>query len=413
MAKYAYQAKNKTGQLSQGEIDGLNETEVRIKLRAMGLEASRVISKSQIGAAAARKAAPSGGMNLFRPRVKGKDLQVFTRQFATLINAGIPVVDALKILSEGMRPGPLKDAASKVKSSIENGRRLAEAMSQHPYVFDRLYCNMIQAGEEAGIMDGILARLAQYIEKSEKIRGQVKGAMVYPGVIIAVACMVITGILVFIMPKFEQFFAAAGKAPPALTQMVVNISHSMVNQWYVYLGVLIGVPVLFMQWAATPSGKESLDRFLIYAPIFGDVIQKSALARLTRTLSTLLSSGVGVIEAIEIAAKTAGNSVVESALLRARNGVMQGRPFAGPLTKEKVIPDMVVQMIAIGEQSGTMDIMLGKIADFYEDEVENAVKAMTSLIEPLLMVVLGGAIAFLVIAMYLPVFNMADAVGGG
>ncbi len=408
MGKYAYQAKKKSGEATQGEIDASNETEVRIKLRAMGLEVSRVLLKAQ--AAPARRA-PETGFSFFKPKVKGKDLQVFTRQFSTLINAGIPVVDALKILSEGMGPGPLRDASAKVKTSIENGRSLADSMAQHPYVFDRLYCNMVQAGEQAGIMDGILNRLAQYIEKAEKIKSQVKGAMVYPGVIICVAILVISGILVFIIPKFESFFAASGKEPPALTMMVVNLSHSMVTHWWMYLGVIVGIPFAIMQWAETPEGKLGMDKFLIFAPIIGDVIQKSALARLTRTLSTLLSSGVGVIEAIDIAAKTAGNSVVENALLRSKAAVTQGRPFAAPLAKEKVIPDMVVQMISIGEQSGTMDVMLGKIADFYEDEVENAVKTMTSMIEPLLMVVLGGAIAFLVIAMYLPVFNMADAVG--
>lgn len=407
MAKFAYQAKDKGGQVTQGEIDAASETEVRIKLRAMGQEAVKVIPRQ------AQPVKKSSGGSLFGggKKVSGKELQVFTRQFATLINAGIPVVDALKILSEGMGPGPLKEAAGKTKTSIEAGRRLAESMAQFPNVFDRLYCNMIQAGEEAGIMDNILGRLAQYIEKSEKIKNQVKGAMIYPAVIIVVAILVITGILVFIMPKFEEFFSSAGKEPPFLTQLVVGISHSMVDQWYIYLSVVIGVPVFISQWAQTPAGKISMDHFLIRAPVIGDVIQKSSIAKMTRTLSTLLASGVGVIEAIEIAARTAGNAVIEGALLRSKQAVTQGRPFAAPLTKEKVIPEMVVQMIAIGEQSGTMDVMLAKIADFYEDEVENAVKAMTSLIEPMLMVFLGGVIAIIVIAMYLPVFSMADTVG--
>ncbi len=411
MAKFAYQARKKTGEAAQGEIEANNETEVRIKLRAMGLEASKVILRTQVTASRKAPSADSGGLVFFRPKVKGKDLQVFTRQFATLINAGIPVVDALKILSEGMGPGPLRDASAKVKTSIENGRSLADSMAQHPFVFDRLYCNMVQAGEQAGIMDSILNRLAQYIEKAEKIKSQVKGAMTYPCVIICVALVVISGILIFIIPKFESFFSASGKEPPALTMMVVKLSHSMVDQWYIYLAFILGIPFAFIQWMDTPEGKETMDRFLIFAPVIGDVVQKSSIARLTRTLSTLLSSGVGVIEAIEISARTAGNSVIENALMRSKAAVTQGRPFAAPLSKEKVIPDMVVQMISIGEQSGTMDVMLGKIADFYEDEVENSVKAMTSLIEPLLMVVLGGAIAFLVIAMYLPVFSMGDAVG--
>lgn len=407
MGKYSYQARNRSGQVTQGEIEATNETEVRIRLRAMGLEASRVAALTQITSLKS----PSVAGNLFKARVKGKDLQIFTRQFATLINAGIPVVDGLKILIDGSKPGPLKEAAIRVKASIEGGRRLAEAMSRHPHVFDKLYVNLIQAGEEAGIMDGILSRLASYIEKSEKIRGQIKGALVYPVVIIIVALIVIVGILVFILPKFQEFFAASGKPPPALTQMVVNVSNSLIAQWYLYVGGAILIPMMLMQWLNTPAGRELLDRTLLRAPVFGDVVQKAALARLTRTLSTLLASGVGLIEAVEISAKTAGNSVIEAALLRARTAVTQGRPFASPLTKEPVIPDMVVQMIAIGEQSGTMDVMLGKIADFYEEEVETAVKAMMSMIEPLLMVVLGGIIAFLVIAMYLPIFSMGDTIG--
>ena len=404
MAKFQYQAKNASGQLVQGEIEAAHQQEAIIRLRAQQLLPVRI---AQLGGAR-----PGVGKNtsLFAARVNGKDLQVFTRQFATLINAGIPVVDSLKILSEGLRPGLLKEASAQVKSSIESGRRLADSMAQVPTVFDKLYVNMIQAGEEAGILDGILQRLAIYMEKSEKLKSQVKGAMVYPAVIIAVAFLVITGILVFIIPKFMEFFTSAGKEPPALTQMVVNLSNSLVNHWYIYLSIAVLVPVAFMQWLKTEAGKDAFDRFVMKAPIFGEVIQKSAIARLTRTLSTLLGSGVGLISAIEISAKTSGNIVIEQSLLRCKDSVTQGRTFASPLSKEKAFPDMVVQMISIGEQSGTLDIMLGKIADFYEDEVETAVKAMTSLLEPLLMVVLGGIIAVLVIAMYLPIFNMADVV---
>lgn len=405
MPKYVYNARKRTGEIANGEIEAGNETEVRIKLRAMGLEASRVVSRTPQGVV--RRPAKT---SFFKKKVEGRELQIFTRQFATLINAGIPVIDSIKMLGDGLRPGPLKEAVVKVRASIESGRRLGEALSQHPYAFDRLYCNMVQAGEEAGIMDTILVRLAGYIEKAEKIRGQVKGALLYPAVIVCVAIVVIAGILVFVMPKFEQIFSGSGQEPPALTKAVLDLSHSMVDQWYMYVGVLIGAPILISRWAGTPAGKDTLDRFLLKVPGIGDVLLKSGIAKMTRTLSTLLSSGVGVIDAIEIASRTAGNNVLEAALLRSKTAVMQGRPFAGPLSKEKVIPDMVVQMIAAGEQSGTMDIMLGKIADFYEEEVEVAVKSMMSLIEPVLMVVLGGIIAVLVIAMYLPVFKMGDVV---
>lgn len=404
MAKFQYQAKNASGQMVQGEIEANTQQEAIIRLRAQQLLPVRLMQgKSRPGVG-------KSSSSLFAPRVKGKDLQIFTRQFATLINAGIPVVDALKILSEGLRPGLLKEASAQVKTSIESGRRLADSMAQVPNVFDKLYVNMIQAGEEAGILDGILNRLAIYMEKSEKIKGQVKGALVYPIVIIIVAMVVIAGILVFIIPKFMEFFSSAGKEPPFLTKMVVNLSNSMIHSWYIYLLVLFVGPVALAQWLKTDEGKDTFDRFIMKAPVFGEVVQKSAIARLTRTLSTLLASGVGLIEAIDISAKTAGNVVIEQSLMRSKESVTQGRTFAAPLGKEKAFPEMVVQMISIGEQSGTLDVMLGKIADFYEDEVETAVKAMTSLLEPLLMVVLGGIIAVLVIAMYLPIFNMADVV---
>ncbi len=402
MPKFFYQAKAANGQLAQGEVEAANQQEAIVRIRAQKL------IPVKLAMAATKKSQAASGF--FAAKVNGKDLQIFTRQFATLINAGIPVVDSLKILSEGLRPGLLKSASAEVKTSIEQGKRLAESMAQVPNVFDRLYVNMIRAGEEAGILDSILLRLASYMEKSEKIRSQVVGALVYPLVIICVAILVIAGILVFIIPKFMEFFSSAGKEPPFLTQMVVNLSNSLISHWYVYISFAFVMPYLFFKWIQTPSGKDSFDRFVMYAPVFGEVIQKSSLARLSRTMSTLLSSGVGLIEAIDISAKTAGNAVIEESLMRSKSSVMQGRTFAAPLAKEKTFPDMVVQMISIGEQSGTMDVMLGKIADFYEDEVETAVKAMTSLIEPLLMVVLGGIIAFLVIAMYLPVFSMGDAI---
>lgn len=403
MAKFSYTARQ-SGKIIQGEINANSEMEARVRLRSQGIDVLSLRTGS----------GPKVDVftSLFAPKVSGKDLQVFTRQFATLVNAGIPVVDSLKILSEGLRAGPLKEASAKVKTTIEAGSSLSSAMSQSGNVFDRLYINMIQAGEEAGILDSILNRLSVYIEKSEKIKSQVKGAMVYPIVILIVASIVIIGILVFVIPKFTEFYSAAGKEPPALTMFVVSLSHSLVSYGHFYAAALIGLFFGGKTYFATEEGSKSLGRFLFKAPIIGELIQKSSVARLSRTLSTLLSSGVGLLQAIDIAAKTAGNVVVEEALLRSKESVTQGKSFHSPLLKEKnVIPEMVTQMIAIGEQSGTLDIMLSKIADFYEDEVETAVKSITSLIEPLMMVFLGGIIAVLVIAMYLPIFNMADTIG--
>ncbi|NUM59246.1 MAG: type II secretion system F family protein [Bdellovibrionaceae bacterium] len=405
MAKFSYQAKNLNGQMITGDMDGLNEVEVRTKLRQMNMNVVSVVAK------------PGHGKSLSQmltrgPKVKIKDLQIFTRQFATLINAGIPVVDALKVLSEGQRPGVLKDAVGRVKNSIESGKKLSDSMAQNPNVFDKLYSNMIHAGEEAGILDSILARLATYMEKNEKIKAQVKGAMVYPAVIVVVAIFVIAAILIFIIPKFQDFFRSAGKEPPALTSLVVGLSDSMIKYWYLVLLVLIGGPYFLKQWIDTPAGKIAFEAFIFRAPLFGELVRKGAIARVTRTLSTLLSSGVGLIDAIDIAAKTAGNIVVERSLQKCKDSVIQGKPFANPLAKDKVFPDMVVQMISVGEQSGTLDNMLSKIADFYDDEVETSVKALSSLVEPLLMVILGGVIAVLVVAMYLPIFSMAGNVGG-
>jgi type IV pilus assembly protein PilC len=407
MAKFLYQAKSASGQVLQGEIEAQTPQEAAIRLRAQQLFPTKIVPAPKPKAVGS-----GGGFSLFGKRVKSKDLQVFTRQFATLINAGIPVMDSLKILSEGLRPGLLREASARVKTSIEGGRRLGESMAQVPAVFDRLYVNMIQAGEEAGILDTILNRLAGYMEKTEKLKGQVKGALVYPAVILTFAMIVIAGILMFIIPKFKDFYTSAGKEPPWLTMMVLKLSESMVSKWYIFVGGLIILPFAISRYMQTPEGRATTDRLFLSTPVIGEVVQKSAIARLTRTLSTLLSSGVGLIEAIEISAKTAGNVVIEQALMRSKESVISGRPFAVPLMREKAFPDMVVQMIAIGEQSGTLDVMLGKIADFYEDEVETAVKAMTSLIEPMLMVFLGGLIGILVIAMYLPIFNMADVLGG-
>lgn len=403
MARFKYQAKNTTGQVVNGELDAKDQQEALIRLRAQHLIPVRLVVASSTSSSAKSN-------SFFSKKVNPRDLQIFTRQFATLINAGIPVMDSLKILSEGLRPGILKEASSQVKTSIEGGRRLSDSMAQVPNVFDRLYCNMIQAGEEAGILDGILQRLASYMEKSGKIKGQVKGALVYPAVILVVAAFVIAGILTFVIPKFTEFFVSSGGKLPFLTQLVVNLSHSLTQNWYIYLSIAIFGPILIFKYLQTPDGKHAFERFIFKAPLFGEVVQKASIARLTRTLGTLLSSGVGLIEAIDIAARTSGNVVVEQALLRCKESVTSGRTFAAPLAREKAFPEMVVQMISIGEQSGTLDVMLGKIADFYEDEVETAVKAMTSLIEPLLMVVLGGVIAVLVVAMYLPIFNMAGTI---
>ncbi|MFN7904076.1 MAG: type II secretion system F family protein [Pseudobdellovibrionaceae bacterium] len=406
MARYAYQAKNKAGLVTQGEIQANTESEAKNRLRVQQLEVVRIVSL--VGSQKKGKPKPTG---MFAPKINSKDLQVFIRQFATLVNAGISVVDGLKILSEGLRPGPLREAASEIKTTIEGGKKLYEAVGQHGHIFDRLFVNMVRAGEEAGILDTILQRLSSYIEKSEKLKSQVKGALMYPAVIMCVAGLVILGILVGVIPKFQDFYSQNGGELPALTQQVVDLSNALQKNWYIYLGTIGAIYFFAAGLIKDENNRETVDTLALKFPVVGEVLKKSAMARLTRTLSTLLSSGVGIIEALEIVARTSGNMVIEKAVFRIKESVINGKKLGEALKKEPIFPDMVRQMIAIGDESGMTDQMLSKIADFYEDEVETAVKSMTSLIEPIMMVVLGGIIAVLVLAMYLPVFSAGDMMG--
>jgi len=408
MAKFQYQARTLAGKPQTGYIDAKDENEAKIKLRAkqlipVSLKVAIInqSSKNDFGALA----------TFFEPKIKSKDLQIFTRQFATLINSGIPIVDALKILSDSSSDKLIKEAVLQIKASIETGRRLSDSMMNFPRVFDALYCNMIKAGEEAGILDTILLRLSTYAEKSEKVKNQVKGAMIMPIVIVVAASLIITAIIAFIIPKFQELYKSSGKELPGLTQLLVNASEGLRNHWLMLLVATFAAVYGFLAYINSVEGKKQMDKFLINAPIIGDVVQKSSVARLSRTLSTLLSSGVSMLDAIEISARTSGNHVIETSLQACKEAVSVGKPFHMQLSRQKAIPPMVSQMVAIGEQTGSLDSMLSKIADFYEDEVENSIRAMTSLIEPLIMVVLGSVIAFILVAMYLPVFSMGDTIG--
>ena len=408
MARFQYQARSLAGKVQSGYIEAKDEPEAKVRLRAKQLMPMSL----KVVTAAAQKTQDSGVLGaFFNAKVKTKDLQIFTRQFATLINSGIPIVDALKILSESTSDKLIKEAVLQIKASIESGKRLSESMIAFPRVFDPLYCNMIKAGEEAGILDAILDRLSIYSEKNEKIKNQVKGAMVMPIVIVVAAFVIITGIIVFIIPKFQELYKSGGKELPAITQILVSTSAALRNHGlFIVAGALAGVYAI-VAYLSSDEGKKQFDKFLINAPVIGDVVQKSSVARLARTLSTLLSSGINMIEAIDIASKTAGNSVIETALKNCKESVSIGKPFHLPLSRQKEIPQMVSQMVAIGEQTGALDTMLVKIADFYEDEVENSVRAMTSLIEPFLMICLGGVIGFILVAMYMPVFQLGDTIG--
>ena len=406
MPVYVFQAKATDGKFLKGEVEANNEAEARIKIRAKKMIPIKLANK----AIAEKKAAKSGG--LFKDTVSPKDLQVFTRQFAVLIGAGVPVVQSLEALIQGARSPAMGRALEKIVDEVEKGKQLAHSMAGQPHIFDRMYVNLVTAGEEGGVLDGVLNRLAEYIEKSVKIKGKITGALWYPGAIVIVASLVIAGILVFVIPQFQEMFRGLGHELPALTQWVIDASNLLQKYWYIAIAILIGVPIAIRTYYKTPDGRKVLDEILIDSPVFGDLILKGAIARFTRTLSTLLQAGVRIIDSLEIAGNTAGTWAVEQTIIRSKESVSTGKTLAEPLKNDKRMPTMVVQMISVGEQTGNLDTMLGKIADFYEDEVEQAAETLTSLIEPLLMVFLGGIIAVLVIAMYLPIFNMASVVGG-
>ena len=399
MAKFKYDAKAPNGTAARGEVEAASEGEARVKIRAQRLIPVRVVL-------AERKVVKRQG-----PGVKAKDLQVFTRQLSTLLGSGVPIVQALDVLARGARSPGLTFALNNIVVEISKGKKLGDCLEDHPKVFDRFYVNMVRAGEESGSLDGILNRLAIYIEKAVKINGKIKGAMIYPIGIVVVSAAVVTLLLVFVIPKFESLFKNGGNELPALTQMVVNASHFLQSYWYLILAGVIGSIFGAKSYYASDEGRKTCDSIFIDIPVFGTLIQKGAVARFTRTLSTLLSSGVGIIEALDISSKTTGNWVLEKALLRAKDAISEGKSLTVPFMKEKYIPNMVTEMCGVGETTGALDQMLGKIADFYEDEVDVAVSALTALMEPMIMVVLGGIIAVLVLAMYLPIFNLAANVG--
>ena len=405
MAIFSYQAKAIGGKFIKGEVEATSIVEARVKLRAQQLIPVKLAPKGQGGVAAATQ------LQLFKPSVKSKELQIFTRQFATLINSGIPIVQSLQILGNGTANVTFRDSILKIKADVESGRRLGDALAKFPEIFDYLYVNLVRAGEEVGVLDTILGRLATYIEKSVRLKSKVKGAMFYPVAVLFIAIGVIAAIMTFVIPKFEKMFAGMGQELPWMTVQVITLSHWFRDNWYLFIGGIVGVVVSITQYYKTKEGRRVLDKILIQLPLFGPIIQKSGIARFSRTLSTMLSSGVGVLESLEISARTVGSTVIEETILAAKVIVQEGKSMVSAFAKNRHFPDMVVQMIGIGEQTGALDVMLGKVADFYEEEVDYAVGALTSLIEPLLMVGLGGIIAVLVISMYLPIFNMAGGAG--
>ena len=346
----------------------------------------------------------------FGPKVRGRDIVIFTRQFATMVDAGLPIVQGLDILQKQGDNKAFRKVLNTVKEHVETGGTLAEGLGKAPKVFDDLYCNMIAAGESGGILDVILERLAVHQEKAMKLKREIKTAMIYPAVVISAAILVTCVLLIFVIPTFADLFADFGSALPLPTQIVINLSNFFVANWYIIFGGSGGLFFFFFRFLRTPRGKEVLHPIALKLPIFGDIIKKVAVARFTRTLGTMVSSGVPILEALNICARTAGNKVVERDVQRARVAISEGKSMVEPLSESVVFPPMVVQMIGVGESTGALDSMLQKIADFYEDEVDNAVGAMKQMIEPIMILVLGAIIGTLVVAMYLPIFKMGSVV---
>jgi len=340
--------------------------------------------------------------------VKTRDIVVFTRQFATMIDAGLPIVQCLQILAAQTDSKPFRKVITSVKDDVESGMTLAEAIGKHGRVFTTLYTSMVQAGEVGGILDTILVRLANYLEKAVKLKSKIKGAMIYPASIVAAAVAVTGVLLIWVIPVFAEVFESFGHGLPAPTQFVINLSHFTIDHVYVLSAIPVAAGIGLNYAYKTEAGKVMIDRFLLKVPIFGPLIRKSAVARFTRTLGTLVSSGVPILDALLITARTAGNKVIEHAIMTARSSISNGRTIAEPLTESKVFPPMVCQMISVGETTGALDSMLQKIADFYEDEVDNMVANLMSLLEPAVILFLGVVIGGLVISMYLPIFRLGS-----
>jgi type IV pilus assembly protein PilC len=397
MPQFTYTARAVNGDLKSATLEAPNRDEVIKQLRQQRLN----VLKIDEGSAVKKKRAG---------KIKMRDIVIFTRQFSTMINAGLPLVQALDILAQQSENPALKDVTRQVVFDVESGNTVADALRKQPRAFSDLYVNMVAAGEAGGILDTILMRLAVFMEKNDALLRKVKGAMIYPSVIMSVAAIAITILLVFVIPTFSSMFASVNIPLPLPTRVVIGLSSALKSYWWVVLGTIAIVVTLIRKYYATNDGKLQIDRLLLKAPVLGDVLRKSAVSRFTRTLGTLISSGVSILDGLEITAKTSGNRVIQDAIMESRASIAGGETIAAPLKKSAVFPPMVISMIAVGEQTGGLDEMLSKIADFYDEEVDAAVSGLLALMEPVMIVFLGVVVGGMVIAMYLPIFDMVNAV---
>ena len=406
MPIYVYEGTDASGKKVKSELEARDPQHVFNLLRAQKITPN--VSKIKEKGKGLDMEIKIPGMG---PKVKGKDIVIFTRQFATMIDAGLPIVQGLTILSSQSENKAFRDVLSAVKEVVETGGTFAEGLAKHPKVFDQLFVNMIEAGEEGGILDVILERLAAHMEKVMKLNREVKTAMIYPAVVVGAAVVVTAVLLLFVIPTFAELFSEFGAALPLPTQIVINMSNFLKANWFLVFGTIGTVIGLFFKISKTDRGQEVLHPIYLKLPVFGDLIKKVSVARFTRTLGTMISSGVPILEALDICARTAGNKLVERDVQRCRQGISEGQSIIVPLEESVVFPSMVTQMIGVGEETGALDAMLSKIADFYEDEVDTAVGGLKQLIEPVMILFLGVTVGGLVIAMYLPIFKMGAIVG--
>ena len=397
MPSFTYTARDAKGELKTATIDAANREDVVQQLRRMRMNVVKVEEQAKA------KQKTGGSISM-------RDIVIFTRQFSTMINSGLPLVQALDILSKQSENKALQAVTRQVVFDVESGHTVADALGKHPKAFSDLYVNMVAAGEAGGILDTILMRLATFMEKNDALVRKVKGAMIYPGVIMSVAAIAIIVLLIFVIPVFQNMFASVGLALPLPTRIVIGLSQFLKGYWYMVGGGGVAAFYGLRKYYATPNGQLVIDRLLLRAPVLGDVLRKSAVSRFTRTLGTLISSGVSILDGLEITSKTAGNRVISDAIMASRSSIAGGDTISAPLAKSGVFPPMVISMIAVGEQTGGLDEMLSKIADFYDEEVDAAVSGLLSLLEPVMIVFLGVVVGGMVVAMYLPIFDMINAV---
>jgi type IV pilus assembly protein PilC len=407
MAVFKYQGRTATGDMKSGKVDAADQNAARAKLREMKISPISVTeSKSGLDL---QINIPTPAF--LKPKVKLRDLVIFSRQFATMIDSGLPLVQCLEIQSTQAENPTLRDQLKVIKERVESGSTFAEALKAYPATFDDLYVNLVAAGEVGGMLDSIMNRLASYLEKNQKLIRQVKSALAYPVAVLVVAAGVVSLLLTKVVPQFASMFADFGAALPAPTQFVINLSNWLVaNFWFVTFGGT-GAFIGISRFYGTSRGRYLGDKLLLALPVLGDVVTKVGVARFCRTLGTMVSSGVPILEALDICGRTAGNKVIELAIQKASVSIAEGRTISEPLAEARVFPQMVCQMISVGEATGALDVMLGKIADFYDEEVDQAVETLTGMLEPAIMSFLGIVIGGLVIAMYMPIFEMAANVG--